>query len=251
MAAIDATELNGNGAYPRAGTRDACMQQGIEQEQEQAGSAVASPSSGISPREREAKQHAAAHAASFAAIVAPLEAGREPLNGSGRQACLAAFDESPEGFERIAGEALERGRMNPLGLLCRMVRDRDHLKDGRPARREPASSGPPAPRKSSRCSSCGSVPLAKDERLIIVGKDVGKALSAKASDTCGICGESLRPGAKGTIGDLGRLNPRGLDVDELAFAIEWSHAECLRDDREVQAEHARERSGSQNREAGA
>jgi hypothetical protein len=96
----DTTELNGNGACPRVRARDAL--QGIGQ----AGSAAASPSSGISPREREAEQYAA-HAASFDAIVAPLEVGREPLNGRGRQACLAAFDESPEGFERIAGQPAE------------------------------------------------------------------------------------------------------------------------------------------------
>jgi hypothetical protein len=245
MTAVDATELNGNGAYPRAGARDACMQQVIEQQQ--AGSAAASPSSGISPREREAEQHAAASASSFDEIVAPLEAGTERLNGSGRGACLAAFNENPEGFARIAGEALERGR-NPLGLLCRMVRDGDHLKDGQPTPR-PRSSEPSAPRKSSRCS-CGSVPLEKDERLIILCLAESKKLG-KSDLPCEGCDKPVRPGAKGTIGQLCWVNPKFLGVDEPEFYVEWHHVKCLREmreaDREAALEWQRERSGSQNR----
>src|SRR5207249_9390877 len=102
--------------------------------------------------------------ASFDAIVAPLEAAAgKRLNGAGLPACRAAFNENPEGFERVAGRALERASSNPLGLLIRMVRDGDHLEERRPSTR----------RKPSRCSGCGSVPLMKEERLIIVGKRIG------------------------------------------------------------------------------
>jgi hypothetical protein len=240
MAAVDTSELNGHGAYPRARTRDACMQEGIEQ----AGSAAASPSSGTSPRERRAEQHAAADPAAklklhapFAEIVAPLEAvAGKRLDGSGLQACLVAFDESPEGFKRTAEGALDRGQVNPLGLLIKMVRDGDHLEEGRPATRRGPSAGRRG-RKSSCCSSCGSVPLEKDQRLIIVGKKVGKALTG--DDTCGICAEPLTPGAKGTIGELARLDP---PVDELEFEIGWTHTACLRADHEARLEWERERS---------
>jgi hypothetical protein len=63
---------------------------------------------------------------SFAEIVAPLEVsiGRR-LNGSGRILCLRAFEENAHGFAACAGEALRRGRENPLGLLVKMVRDGD------------------------------------------------------------------------------------------------------------------------------
>src|SRR5438094_681039 len=104
-------QSNGNGAYPRVRARDACMQQ----EQQEAVAAAVSSSRALRPEERETEQlHAAGsverkaelHAA-FAAIVAPLEAAAgKPLNGSGLPACLAAFDESPEGFARIAVVAL-------------------------------------------------------------------------------------------------------------------------------------------------
>jgi hypothetical protein len=216
-------QANGNGAYPCAGARDACMQQ---EQQEAVSAAVSSSLASSRPGERETEQlHAARPVerkaelhASFDAIVAPLEAAAgKRLNGSGRTACLAAFDESPEGFERIAGKALERAQVNPLGLLIKMVRDGDHLEESRPA----TPREPPARRKSSRCS-CGFVPLEKDERLVIVTKNVGKALSER-DGTCGVCEKPVRPGAKGTIGQLGRLR------DDPWFEITWSHAECLKE----------------------
>ena len=63
----------------------------------------------------------------FVALVAPLEraAGR-PLSGPGRSKCMRAFKENPDAFARLTAAALERGRVNPLGLLIRMVSDRDH-----------------------------------------------------------------------------------------------------------------------------
>ncbi len=63
----------------------------------------------------------------FAEAIGPLEArvGRH-LRGAGRQVCLAAFAESPDGFRRIATDALTRARTNPLGLLIRMATDGEH-----------------------------------------------------------------------------------------------------------------------------
>jgi hypothetical protein len=65
-------------------------------------------------------------AASFDETVARLEdaVGRR-LNGSGRVLCLAAFNENERGFRACIDEALRRGQTNPLGLLMRMVHDRD------------------------------------------------------------------------------------------------------------------------------
>jgi hypothetical protein len=63
----------------------------------------------------------------FAALVAPLEqATGKPLNGPGRTKCVHAFRESPEGFARLAEDALERASYNPLGLLIRMVEAGEH-----------------------------------------------------------------------------------------------------------------------------
>ena len=70
----------------------------------------------------------------FVATIAPLEqkVGRR-LNEPGRGACLAAFSANREAFERLAADALDRGR-NPLALLARMVLDGDH-------REEPPAAG--------------------------------------------------------------------------------------------------------------
>jgi hypothetical protein len=44
---------------------------------------------------------------------------------AGRTLCLQGFEENERGFRACANEALRRGKTNPLGLLMRMVRDRD------------------------------------------------------------------------------------------------------------------------------
>jgi hypothetical protein len=58
----------------------------------------------------------------FREVITPLEqrAGK-PLNGPGLRRCQRAFKENPESFSRLAGEALERGTRNCLGLLITMV----------------------------------------------------------------------------------------------------------------------------------
>jgi hypothetical protein len=62
----------------------------------------------------------------FAEIVARLEAshGRR-LNGAARSLCLEAFEQNEFGFSACVAEAMRRGTTNPIGLLVRMVRDRD------------------------------------------------------------------------------------------------------------------------------
>ena len=63
----------------------------------------------------------------FSALIAPLEArASKPLGEPGRQKCLAAFYESPEGFRRLADEAWKRGKTNPIGLLVHMVGCGEH-----------------------------------------------------------------------------------------------------------------------------
>ncbi len=65
--------------------------------------------------------------ADFDALVVPLErqVGR-PLSGPNRTKCLHAHAENPDGFRRLVDEAGHRGRVNPLGLLVRMVLDGDY-----------------------------------------------------------------------------------------------------------------------------
>jgi hypothetical protein len=66
-------------------------------------------------------------AAGFDAIIEPLEVSAgKPLNGHGRQLCLAAYEENPEGFRLIAEDAQARATVNPLGLLVCMVLGGDH-----------------------------------------------------------------------------------------------------------------------------
>ena len=69
-----------------------------------------------------------AEPAQFVAIVEELEdyTGRR-LRGEGREKCLAAFLANEAGFARVARSARRRARTNPLGLLCVMVADREHL----------------------------------------------------------------------------------------------------------------------------
>jgi hypothetical protein len=106
-------------------------------------------------------------AASFDAIIEPLEVSAgKPLIGRGRQVCLAAYEENPEGFRLIAEEARVRAARNELGLLVRMVLDGDHRippgrieairlghakLNGRRAPRPIVPSPPPPP-----CPSCGT-----------------------------------------------------------------------------------------------
>jgi len=80
--------------------------------------------------------------ADFAEILAPLEAraGRR-LNGGGRELCAQACAENDVGFRACVGEALRRGRENPLGLLVKMIQDGDW--------RVTAPEPPPPP-----CPSC-------------------------------------------------------------------------------------------------
>jgi hypothetical protein len=64
----------------------------------------------------------------FDQVIARLEAAASaPLTGPPRRLCMQAFEENPEGFRRCAERALQRARRNPVGLLVRMVRDRDYL----------------------------------------------------------------------------------------------------------------------------
>jgi hypothetical protein len=72
-------------------------------------------------------------AEAFVAAIEPLEAkaGRR-MNGPGLAACRHAFSENPDGFRRIALDALARGR-NPLALLIKMVGDGDHSQTPPPA----------------------------------------------------------------------------------------------------------------------
>jgi hypothetical protein len=63
----------------------------------------------------------------FSSLVGPLEslAGR-PLGEPGRQKCLTAFCESPDGFRRLVADAERRGKTNPIGLLLTMVAAGEH-----------------------------------------------------------------------------------------------------------------------------
>jgi hypothetical protein len=165
----------------------------------------------------------------FAEIVAPLEeAGGEPLENGGRVLCFREWRRDPEGFRRLADRALAEGRMPVCALVHWLPKDRPA------APREPAGR---AARKSSsdECRSCGSVPLEKDERLIIVRREIGKALCSP-DRICSFCNEKLKPGRKGTVGELVRSQV-GTEYDQFTdtteyvyeYRIEWCHAKCLRE----------------------
>jgi len=63
----------------------------------------------------------------FRLVIVPLErSAGKPLNGPGLRKCLKAFKENGPAFRRLADQALARADRNPLGLLIRMVDDRDH-----------------------------------------------------------------------------------------------------------------------------
>ena len=65
--------------------------------------------------------------AEFSRLVAPLESRvGKPLGEPGRQRCLTAFYESPDGFRRVVAEAGKRGTRNPIGLLLTMVTAAEH-----------------------------------------------------------------------------------------------------------------------------
>jgi hypothetical protein len=77
----------------------------------------------------------ASESAAFDEVVAPLEAAAgKPLNGPGREVCLAAFRRAPDRFADAAADAAMRARANPLGLLIKMVESGD-LDRPLPARR--------------------------------------------------------------------------------------------------------------------
>jgi hypothetical protein len=62
----------------------------------------------------------------FNEVLAPLERlSHRRLTGFGRSLCSRAFDENPDGFRACVERALEKGKGSPVGLLVRMVRDRD------------------------------------------------------------------------------------------------------------------------------
>ena len=70
----------------------------------------------------------------FDELVAPLEQRTgQRLNEPNRSFCLSAFVEHPEGFRQTVVAAGERSQRTPIGLLVRMVRDRDHEVLDRPA----------------------------------------------------------------------------------------------------------------------
>ena len=67
----------------------------------------------------------------FVALVGELEAAAgKRLRNPGRERCLRAFGESPDGFARTALSAKRRARTSPLGLLCKMVEDGEHVLPG-------------------------------------------------------------------------------------------------------------------------
>jgi hypothetical protein len=111
-----------NGHDPRALARGALARE------RHAAAAADSLSPAFKGGGKESHAAAAGSVVEFNAIVEPLEAeAGKRLNGPGRVACLAAFREDPDGFSRVAEDALGRARVNPLGLLVRMVSDGDHL----------------------------------------------------------------------------------------------------------------------------
>jgi hypothetical protein len=63
----------------------------------------------------------------FAGLVAPLErAAGKRLDGAGRRKCVEAFVDAPDGFRAVVADARRRGKVNPLGLLVRMVEAGQH-----------------------------------------------------------------------------------------------------------------------------
>jgi hypothetical protein len=73
--------------------------------------------------------------ADFRLVIVPLEARTgKPLNGPGLRKCQRAYRENATAFRRLADEALSRANRNPLGLLIRMVSDRDHFLEDPPTR---------------------------------------------------------------------------------------------------------------------
>jgi hypothetical protein len=64
----------------------------------------------------------------FTQLVAGLEAlVRSRLKSPARELCLEAYEAAPEGFEILVQRAREKARTNPVGLLIRMVQEREHL----------------------------------------------------------------------------------------------------------------------------
>jgi hypothetical protein len=64
----------------------------------------------------------------FTKIIAVLEAQScARLNSPARELCLEAFKATPVGFEVLATRASVKARSNALGLLIKMVQQRDHL----------------------------------------------------------------------------------------------------------------------------
>jgi hypothetical protein len=107
--------------------------------------------------------------AEFVEIVGELEVsvGRR-LNGPGRKLCLLAFEENERGFHACALEALRRGRTNPLGLLVKMVKQRDW--DVRMLEPEAPTAAPferPVTRGRGSCFVCGDE---VDEALFVGGQ---------------------------------------------------------------------------------
>jgi hypothetical protein len=100
----------------------------------------------------------------FAEIVARLEAsnGRR-LNGAARGLCLEAFEQNEFGFSACVSEAMRRGTTNSIGLLVRMVRDRDWD--------VPAPEPPPAPPAPERgLGTCFVCEQPFDEACLIAGQ---------------------------------------------------------------------------------
>jgi hypothetical protein len=66
----------------------------------------------------------------FDVLLEPIEhlAGKR-LSGRGRLACFEAYRRSPEVFAELVRDAKQRARTSPLGFLCRLVEDGDHLYD--------------------------------------------------------------------------------------------------------------------------
>jgi hypothetical protein len=82
---------------------------------------------------RKQQQHGNKELPSFEALLEPLErrVGRR-LGGPGRERCRRAYEHSPQVFMQLTHEALTRARNSPLGFLCRLVDDGDHLLSATP-----------------------------------------------------------------------------------------------------------------------
>lgn len=92
----------------------------------------------------------------FDELLAPLErASGRRLAGRGRENCFRAYQRSPELFAALVADAAARARWSPLGFLCRLVEDGDHLEAARAALAL-AENGVDHPQRQEPCPECGT-----------------------------------------------------------------------------------------------